>query len=407
MTRRPLYTALITALVCLIHGLCAHLGASPAPPSLDVWVLAGQSNMSGGGVVRPSHVDPRVRVFGMNNRWTDAREPIHRVFEAEAPAYHDTMLRIWPDIDESIYQQFRSESLAGRPWGGVGPGGSFGARLASALNRPIGLVPCALGATDLACWDYCDKSTRSLYGAMLDRIRRAGGTLKGVLWYQGEYDANDPEHAAQYGNRFAEWAKALREDTGRPDLPIIAIQIARWCSLQPDTVHRGWEVMRETQRMLPSLIPNLWVVAAADLELDDMIHLSMDGQQRLGRRLAEVALANVYQRGRCQGPIDLESVQRLAPERNADVVRVRFRGVTGRLRSAGRITGFSIRCEQPGPCVFQASLDPKDPHAVILRVSPRIQGEASLMYGAGLDPCIHLTDGADLAVPAFGPVPIR
>ncbi len=395
------------ALTLAASMTCAASPESPAPNTLDVWVLAGQSNMSGGGVIRSFRPDPRVRVFGMDNRWTDAQEPIHRVFDAEAPAYHDTMLRIWPDIDEAVYQRFRAESLAGRPWGGVGPGGAFGAHLAAALRRPIGLIPCALGATDLACWDYRDKSTASLYGAMLDRIRRAGGSLKGLLWYQGEYDANDPLHAAQYGRRFAEWVQALRHDTGRPDLPVIAVQIGRWCSVQPETVQRGWETMRETQRTMPALIPNLWVVASADLELDDMIHISTDGQQQLGRRLATIALAKVYKRGRCQGPIDLDSVQRLDPERGAEVLRVRFRGVTGRLRSAGRITGFTIRSEPSGPCVFQARLDPSDPNAVILRVFPRIPQEASLLYGPGLDPCMSLTDGAGLAVPAFGPIPIR
>ncbi len=382
---------------------------APAPPSLDVWVLAGQSNMQGAGVLRgKDRVDTRVKVFGMDNRWDVAREPIHRIFEAEAEAYYETLLLIWQGLTREQYEQIRRESKTVKPWGDVGPGAPFGRHLAKALNKPVGLIPCALGATSLANWDWRkkDEGTRSLYGATLDRIRKAGGTLRGVLWYQGEGDAGDAAQAATYGERFAEWVDAIRRDTGIPDLPVIAVQIGRFCSEQPEPLHRGWEVMRDTQRTMTTLRPNLWVVSAADLELDDLIHVGYDGQQRLGKRLAEVALAKVYHKGRCQGPIDLESVQRLEPERGADVLRVRFKGVTGKLRSAGRPTGFAIRSETPGPHVFQVKLDPTDPHAVIVRVFPRMEQPCSLIYGVGLDPCLNLTDELDMPVPAFGPVAI-
>ncbi|RYG32452.1 MAG: hypothetical protein EOO01_34235, partial [Chitinophagaceae bacterium] len=79
-----------------------------------------------------------------------------------------------------------------------------------------------------------------LYGAMLERIKLAGGTLRGVLWYQGESDA-DPVQSATYEERFESWVHALRADTGISDLPVIVVQLSRVVNDAPPESHQSWD----------------------------------------------------------------------------------------------------------------------------------------------------------------------
>src|SRR5262252_6797719 len=67
----------------------------PCPIKADLWVLGGQSNMcvlgyrnlqNCGELEKPVTLDRNgVRVFGLDNEWTDPIEPVHWFFNASAP----------------------------------------------------------------------------------------------------------------------------------------------------------------------------------------------------------------------------------------------------------------------------------------------------------------------------------
>ncbi len=63
------------------------------PENLDVWVLAGQSNMQGvgdlAGAVPP---DERVWNFTRAGHWEIATEPLHKLWQSYTPV-HKTMMR--------------------------------------------------------------------------------------------------------------------------------------------------------------------------------------------------------------------------------------------------------------------------------------------------------------------------
>src|SRR5207302_2920873 len=80
---------------------------------------------------------------------------------------------------------------------------------------------------------------------------------------------------------------------------------------------------------------------------DDPIHLAFEGQERLGRRLAEIVCSMVYKLPGHGKPIDLVSAEVLQPQNERPMIRLRFSGVTGRLRADGRASGFELR-QQPG-----------------------------------------------------------
>ena len=77
------------------------------------------------------------------------------------------------------------------------------------------------------------------------------------------------------------------------------------------------------------------------------------------------------------------------------------------LKPSRHIAGFSIRGEDGGeiPLIFDAAVGTAR-DTVILKLIGPLPEKAELWYGHGYDPDCNLTDGLDMAVPAFGPVPV-
>ena len=293
----------------------------------------------------------------------------------------------------------------------MGPGFFFAKSIVNATDRPVGLIPCAYGGTSTIDWDPARKAEggASLYGATLERIAMVGGNIKGILWYQGESDAGSAELASAYKQTFLNLVDSFRQDTGIADLPFIYVQIGRLTASDLGGTH-GWEQVREAQRTAAAKRENLHVVSAIDLPLDDIIHISFDGHIRLGARLAQVALREVYGVEGCAGPIDVESVEIIEPVDMRNRIKVRFSGVSGKLRCGGEPTGFELRPreQRPGkPSIYRMDFEAQDPAAVILRHDPPIGEPIDLYYGAGLNPYVNIVDEKDIPIPAFGPVEIK
>jgi sialate O-acetylesterase len=403
-------------LAVMLFGAAAVIATeAPASPPFpledaDIWVLAGQSNMEGYGRIRKEYVaNPRIAVFNLRNEWKPAVPPTHTVTAAAAPVFKKLIFEINPTLTEKDWAHW-VESQKDRPIGGVGPDLSFAESIVSATGRNVVLLPCALGGTSLSHWNPArrDEGEASLYGNMLARIKKVGGRVKGVLWYQGESQANRAA-AETFEKDFLNFVDNVRRDVGDPELPFLYVQIGRFCYENHDS-EPFWKSVQEKQRIVRTQRPNLWVVPAVDLPLDDMIHVGAAGQERLGRRLAEVALTHIYQVAGHGTPLDFVSCAVLP---DTDVshhsLRVKFSGVTGRLQSQGRPAGFELQSDEPnrdGPTVYNVELDPTDSAAVIVWYSKELRAPAKLSYALGMDRYANLTDERDMAVPAFGPIVI-
>jgi sialate O-acetylesterase len=145
----------------------------------DLWVLGGQSNMVGYGDlidVVPPH--PKVMALGMDGRWVRAQEPLHWEIDAVDPVHLDLLGPAF--ADPAARAGFSQDHHKGRGQG-AGLGLPFAVSLAEQTGVPIGLLTCAHGGTSMAQWSPAKKGEggRSLYGAMLLHIRRAGGRVKG------------------------------------------------------------------------------------------------------------------------------------------------------------------------------------------------------------------------------------
>jgi hypothetical protein len=152
---------------------------------------------------------------------------------------------------------------------------------------PIGLVPCAHGGTSMDQWSPAlkDQGGASLYGGMVRRFQAVGGRVTGVLWYQGESDAN-PKAAPLFEQKFVDLIKAIRADFNQPDLPFYYVQIGRYVNA---TNLDEWHAVQDAQRRVESMLPNIAMTHCADCELDDGIHVGTDSQPLLGRRLANLS----------------------------------------------------------------------------------------------------------------------
>lgn len=177
----------------------------------SVFILAGQSNMSGRGGVKDRRWDgvvpteclphPSIFRFSAAGAWDPASEPLHS------------------DIDISKAC-------------GVGPAMPFAHALLPFLppGSEIGLVPCAEGGTAIAEWQRGSR----LYSQLVRRTEEAvgddGGEIRAVIWFQGESDTLSEEAAAAYGSRMENLIEDLRSDLGLPSLSFIQVrnQIAPW-----------------------------------------------------------------------------------------------------------------------------------------------------------------------------------
>lgn len=373
---------------------CATALATIAPVFAgDVWLLAGQSNMEGiGDLAGAPEPHPLVRVRRMHGGWELAREPICHLPESTDVVHNP------PGVELAAALHLRHRRSKG-----VGPGLAFARERFRATGVPQGLIPVAHGGTTLAQWDprLAAQGGASLYGSLLAAVRSTGQPLAGLLWYQGESDANATAHAA-YGRRTARLVAALRRDLRQPRLPVAAVQLGRW-SAGGDGAHAWWDAVREQQRRLPLVVPRLAVVAAADLPLDDTIHIGADGQAELGRRLAR-AMANLHGEGEAPEP-QVAAVRRLLPRgpgSRTEVVELRIRHAVGALRTDGepqvRLVGSDGR-SLPAPFRVTAS-------GQLLRIwAAGLPGDEALgvVLGPGCAPRFAVRDARGAALACGGP----
>lgn len=118
-----------------------------------------------------------------------------------------------------------------------------------------------------------------LYNAMLHPLTNY--TIKGVIWYQGESNA---ESAFLYRTLFPTMVKSWRSEWKQGDFPFYFVQIAPYKSQNP--------AIREAQLIASKTIPNTGMVVTTDVGNATNIH-PID-KQTVGYRLALIAKARTY-----------------------------------------------------------------------------------------------------------------
>ncbi len=264
LARRSFLTLSLTS--CL-GAFAADAPQLPAKEKLHLYLLIGQSNMAGRGVMDDAakQAHPRVLKFTKENGWAPATDPLH----------------------------FDKPQIAG-----VGLGSSFARAMAEASpDATIGLIPCAVGGTPLSRW----MKGGDLYAQALERARLAlkNGTLKGILWHQGESDSGNDQLANTYGERLAQMVKELRADLGAGEVPFVAGKLGEFLKREDkDGKKSRWPAVNDQIAAISKTIPRSAAVSSAGLQhKGDVVHFDTPSLREFGNRYAE-AMRNLQMAGK-------------------------------------------------------------------------------------------------------------
>lgn len=217
--------------------------------AFHIFVLMGQSNMAGTSTPVPmEYVDPAsdVLVLRKDLVWRQASTPLD---QAHGGAF-------------SLGQSFA------RHYAVLHPGVKVG--LIQCARGGRGIKELAKGGKDRDGSPNYDDSMKKIQAAM------QRGTLKGMLWHQGETDAGDAGYVAKLAALVAD----LRADTGIADLPVIAGQLGQYATWTGAFNGRITAAAKDIPRC---------AVASSDglLDLGDKVHFSGFASEVLGARYLE------------------------------------------------------------------------------------------------------------------------
>lgn len=222
---------------------------------MDIFLLMGQSNMAGRGLledVEPIR-DERIRVF-QDGGWAVAEEPLH----------HD------------------------RPTAGIGLAMSFARAVLDANpGTDIGLVPRAVGSTPLERW----MPGADLHECAMAAAREVAmdGTIKAILWHQGEHDSKSEADASSYTQRFSDMVATLREQLDAPSLPVIVGELGGYLSKRTDFPY--YRIVNVELRKVPDTVPHSAFVNAEGLtDKGDSLHYDARSLRIFGERYAAMYL---------------------------------------------------------------------------------------------------------------------
>lgn len=248
---------------CLLGSLLATtLGAEPVklPPreKFHLFLLAGQSNMAGRGIIQQEDRRPysRVLMFDKNGQWVPAHAPIH----------------------------FDKTSA------GIGPGDNFAKLLAASdPSITIGLIPTACGGSSILHWQpgaYWKGTNSHPYDDALTRTHKAlaTGKLQAILWHQGESDCN-MDTAEQYEQKLTALIRNFRKKFNAGNVPVLIGQLSQfpgetWSPAKSkiDVAHRN---------TVANCQPAAFITSEGLTSNPDKIHFDRASQIELGKRYYE------------------------------------------------------------------------------------------------------------------------
>jgi len=229
----------------------------PAKDKFYLVLLTGQSNMAGRGVVTPEdQVSPeRVLMLNAGGQWVPAKDPVH--------------------FDKSS--------------AGVGPALTFGKLLAASdPSITVGLIPAACGGSPISTWQpgkTWEQTQSNPYDDAVTRTRKAleSGTLKVILWHQGEADCGKGL-SDQYEKNLTALLTRFRSEFGQ-NVPIVVGQLSqfpgeKWSESKT-------KVNAAQQAVVKAMPPAAFAKSDGFTANPDKIHFDAASQREFGKRYFE------------------------------------------------------------------------------------------------------------------------
>jgi len=223
-----------------------------------------------------------------------------------------------------------------------------------------------------------------LFNAMIAPLQPAA--IRGILWYQGEANVG---HADEYAELFATMIRSWREGFGQGDLPFYFVQLANFGS-PVEMVGRDWAKLRDAQAAVLAL-PETGM--AVTIDIGDAANIHPRNKQEVGRRLALIARAKIYNiTPEVSGPMYASAT----PE--AGSIRVRFSHAGNEIEARD---GPPLSVEVAGadrvfyPAVAEVEVD------TIVASSPDVPSPVAVRYAWANAPTANLYSDDGLPVVPF------
>jgi len=235
----------------LLNGLisCNSENSEESLKNLDIYLAIGQSNMAGRADIEQQDKDTLKNVYLYRGdsikTWEKAANPMNKY--------------------STIRKNIKMQKL--------GPSYTFAREMAKYSDNPIGLVVNAKGGTNIKEW----KPGTTFYKEAVRRAKEAMkyGTLKGIIWHQGEANTSAVD---AYKGQITELIESLRADLGNPNLPFVAGQLSED---KPQRHNFNDMIIK-----LPTFVPNTAVVTTEGTKTMEGTHFNPASQRLLGERYA-------------------------------------------------------------------------------------------------------------------------
>lgn len=233
----------------------------PPKEKLQLFLLAGQSNMAGRGKLDEisKQTDPRIIAMDRRGEWKIATDPLH-----------------W---DKSA--------------AGTGIGRPFAAIIAA--KNPgvtIGLIPTACGGSPIASWQpgkFWGQTQSHPWDDSIAAAKKAmkDGTLMAILWHQGEADSS-PRKSGDYQKNLEKLIQRFRAELDAPDLPFIIGQLGRFPAKPWD---KDREAVDAAQQAIAKRMKNVAFVPIENpVSIGDNLHFDTPTLRRFAEGYAKAYL---------------------------------------------------------------------------------------------------------------------
>jgi len=338
----------------------------------EVWLCSGQSNMA--------MTMPEVERAGQEIAAADF--PAIRMFRVpEAPGEipWNTVDGLWTLCRPDTASSYSATAYY------------FARRLHQQTGVPVGIIVSAWGGSSVAAWmsrEALDAEPvrrnlpldvigwrvnirpAKLYNAMLHPLIPYG--LAGVVWYQGESDAEPAANPYLYRLTFPRMIQDWRAKWKRPDLPFYFVQLPNIARPNDD-----WVVLRESQQAAQKL-PQTGMIATIDIGCSRKLH--PPNKQDFGERLCNLVLQKEY-----GFEIDAESpvFQRIGPENGTIWITFsrELKTTDGRPPSAFQVAGAAGVFAEA-----QARIEGRE----VIVSSPVVSSPVAVRYAWATDPQVNL-----------------
>ncbi|GAA4968799.1 sialate O-acetylesterase [Algibacter aquimarinus] len=307
----------------------------------EVWLCSGQSNM-----YQPIKGYDGQPTFTPNMTIAKSRNPNLRLFSVDRVGSKIPLKNIekytpWQEASPESILNFSAIAYF------------FGQQLQETLGCPVGMIHTSWGGSLIEAWmskealsayqninldgvDISKKSNRiptTLFNSMINPL--VPFKIKGMLWYQGESNRNNPE---SYKKLFPAMVKDWRSRWGIGDFPFYYVQIAPFIynGNKEYNSPRNSAFIREAQLECLDLIPNSGIAITMDIGEEYFIHPPK--KKEVADRLLYNALNQTY---------NFKTVDYAAPIYESSVLKdsgmvIKFKNAETGLYTHDVLEGFEI-----------------------------------------------------------------